>query len=67
MRDLNGKENSLLFLFHAVNPFVESKSYCISFSVCRGVTRTILGRFTKRNVSLGGSGGKLPQKKFDNR
>ena len=32
----------------------------------RGVTRTILGGFTKRNVSLGGSGGMLPQKNFEN-
>ena len=32
----------------------------------RGVTRAILGGFTKRNVSVGGSGGMLPQKKFEN-
>ena len=34
--------------------------------IYRGVTRTILGGFTKRNVSLGGSGGMLPQKNFEN-
>ena len=32
----------------------------------RGVTRTILGGFTKRNVSLGGSGGMLPHKNLEN-
>ena len=35
-------------------------------SQTRGVTTTILGGFTKRNVSLWGSGGMLPQKNFEN-
>ena len=32
----------------------------------RGVTRAILGGFTNRNVSLGGSGGMVSQKNFEN-
>ena len=35
-------------------------------AVHRGVTRTILGGFTKRNVSLGESVGMLPKKNFEN-